>query len=67
MSSNLCAHLFFLKWIIVKNTMVHIDVCGIDVDFPFEPYECQKRYMEKVITCLQKVCSFFVSESLFHF
>lgn len=34
--------------------MVHIDVCGIDVDFPFEPYECQKRYMEKVITCLQK-------------
>ncbi|GKV43402.1 hypothetical protein SLEP1_g50693 [Rubroshorea leprosula] len=26
---------------------------GIDVDFPFEAYECQKVYMEKVIEALQ--------------
>ena len=30
-----------------------VNVCGIEVDFPFEPYECQKIYMEKVITCVQ--------------
>ncbi|XP_066910360.1 regulator of telomere elongation helicase 1-like [Clytia hemisphaerica] len=34
--------------------MVNVDICGIDVDFPFEPYDCQKKYMEKVIQCLQK-------------
>lgn len=26
---------------------------GVDVRFPFEPYEVQKAYMEKVIECLQ--------------
>lgn len=26
---------------------------GIPVQFPFEPYEIQKNYMEKVIDCLQ--------------
>lgn len=26
---------------------------GIPVEFPFEPYELQKNYMEKVIECLQ--------------
>lgn len=26
---------------------------GVSVDFPFEPYEIQKNYMEKVIECLQ--------------
>ncbi|XP_064876738.1 regulator of telomere elongation helicase 1 isoform X1 [Oncorhynchus nerka] len=26
---------------------------GINVDFPFTPYECQKDYMSKVIECLQ--------------
>ena len=35
--------------------MVNIDICGIDVEFPFEPYDCQKKYMEKVIQCLQRV------------
>lgn len=39
--------------------MVCVDIAGIDVDFPFEPYECQKKYMEKVILCLQKVSLFF--------
>uniref|UniRef100_A0A182QAZ7 Regulator of telomere elongation helicase 1 homolog n=1 Tax=Anopheles farauti TaxID=69004 RepID=A0A182QAZ7_9DIPT len=27
---------------------------GVPVQFPFEPYELQKNYMEKVIECLQK-------------
>ena len=35
--------------------MVNISICGVDIDFPFEPYECQIKYMEKVIICLQKV------------
>ncbi|XP_035238042.1 regulator of telomere elongation helicase 1 isoform X2 [Anguilla anguilla] len=26
---------------------------GVTVEFPFEPYECQKDYMTKVIECLQ--------------
>ncbi|XP_062316136.1 regulator of telomere elongation helicase 1 [Osmerus eperlanus] len=26
---------------------------GVTVDFPFDPYECQKDYMSKVIECLQ--------------
>nr|XP_047125665.1 regulator of telomere elongation helicase 1 isoform X2 [Hydra vulgaris]XP_047125666.1 regulator of telomere elongation helicase 1 isoform X2 [Hydra vulgaris] len=34
--------------------MVNIVICGVNIDFPFEPYECQIKYMEKVITCLQK-------------
>lgn len=28
---------------------------GIDVDFPFEAYDCQLVYMEKVIQSLQEV------------
>ena len=28
---------------------------GIDVDFPFEAYDCQIVYMEKVIRSLQEV------------
>ncbi|XP_061197971.1 regulator of telomere elongation helicase 1-like [Saccostrea echinata] len=31
-----------------------IDVKGVHVNFPFEPYPCQVTYMEKVIECLQK-------------
>eukprot|EP00117_Sycon_ciliatum_P014492 scpid19663/ scgid14733/ Regulator of telomere elongation helicase 1 len=34
--------------------MVMFEVRGVQVDFPFEPYPCQKVYMEKVITCLQE-------------
>ncbi|KAB0798760.1 hypothetical protein PPYR_06644 [Photinus pyralis] len=30
-----------------------INIRGIPVTFPFEPYELQKHYMEKVIECLQ--------------
>ncbi|RVW58323.1 hypothetical protein CK203_105054 [Vitis vinifera] len=28
---------------------------GIDVDFPFEAYDCQLVYMEKVIQSLQEL------------
>ncbi|XP_044748061.1 regulator of telomere elongation helicase 1 homolog isoform X2 [Coccinella septempunctata] len=32
--------------------MVVVNINGIDVIFPFEPYEIQKNYMSKVIECL---------------
>lgn len=32
-----------------------LNVCGVEVDFPFTPYPCQLVYMEKVIESLQKV------------
>ncbi|XP_078320008.1 regulator of telomere elongation helicase 1-like isoform X2 [Crassostrea virginica] len=31
-----------------------VDVKGVHVNFPFDPYDCQVAYMEKVIECLQK-------------
>uniref|UniRef100_A0A8C3QUE2 Regulator of telomere elongation helicase 1 n=1 Tax=Cyanoderma ruficeps TaxID=181631 RepID=A0A8C3QUE2_9PASS len=34
--------------------MPRITVNGITVDFPFQPYPCQKAYMAKVLECLQK-------------
>jgi len=33
--------------------MVVINVSGVDVNFPFPPYECQKVYMEHVVQALQ--------------
>lgn len=33
--------------------MATIDIRGVPVSFPFEPYELQKNYMEKVIEALQ--------------
>lgn len=30
-----------------------VTIRGVPVSFPFEPYEIQKAYMEKVIECLQ--------------
>lgn len=32
--------------------MVQLDICGIAVDFPFQPYDSQLVYMEKVILAL---------------
>lgn len=29
-------------------------ISGIPVSFPFEPYDVQRHYMEKVIECLDK-------------
>ncbi|RDD47757.1 Regulator of telomere elongation helicase 1 [Trichoplax sp. H2] len=34
--------------------MVLVDVRGIEVDFPFNPYPCQLDYMTNVIQCLQE-------------
>ncbi|XP_071118557.1 regulator of telomere elongation helicase 1-like [Haliotis cracherodii] len=34
--------------------MTQLSVRGVSIDFPFEPYECQKAFMEKVIECLQR-------------
>lgn len=31
-----------------------VDVKGVHVNFPFDPYPCQVTYMEKVVECLQK-------------
>ncbi|KAL1452948.1 hypothetical protein WDU94_007130 [Cyamophila willieti] len=33
--------------------MPEIEICGIPVKFPYEPYDLQKEYMSKVIECLQ--------------
>lgn len=33
--------------------MTSVNIRGIPVNFPFEPYEIQKVYMDKVIECLQ--------------
>jgi hypothetical protein len=35
------------------------NIRGIDVDFPFQAYDCQVVYMEKVIQSLQEVSFFF--------
>lgn len=35
--------------------MTTFEYKGIRVDFPYEPYEVQKRYIEKVLDCLQNV------------
>ncbi|DAZ96223.1 TPA: hypothetical protein N0F65_012585 [Lagenidium giganteum] len=32
--------------------MVLLDICGVEVDFPFQPYDSQLIYMEKVVTSL---------------
>lgn len=33
---------------------INIDIEGVNVIFPYTPYDVQKVYMEKVITCLNK-------------
>ncbi|XP_023560106.1 regulator of telomere elongation helicase 1 isoform X3 [Octodon degus] len=34
--------------------MPKIVLNGVTVDFPFQPYQCQREYMSKVLECLQK-------------
>ncbi|KAM6163903.1 LOW QUALITY PROTEIN: regulator of telomere elongation helicase 1 [Rhynchocyon petersi] len=34
--------------------MPKITLNGVTVDFPFQPYQCQRDYMAKVLECLQK-------------
>ena len=46
------------QYLVVKfpsKIMVQVQIRGIDVNFPFQPYGCQVSYMEKVIQCLQEV------------
>ncbi|KRZ73531.1 Regulator of telomere elongation helicase 1, partial [Trichinella papuae] len=33
---------------------MQLTICGILINFPYEPYPCQLDYMEKVITCLNQ-------------
>ena len=35
--------------------MVELDIRGIPVSFPLEPYPCQVDYMDRVILALEKV------------
>ena len=37
------------------SVMTSLNVNGVQVNFPFEPYPCQVDYMTKVITCLKEV------------
>lgn len=39
----------------IKAAMPTYEIRGIDVDFPFDAYDCQLVYMEKVIQSLQEV------------
>jgi hypothetical protein len=39
--------------------MPNLDINGIDVAFPFEPYPCQVDYMRSVIESIVKVRKFF--------
>ncbi|XP_074643573.1 regulator of telomere elongation helicase 1-like [Tubulanus polymorphus] len=34
--------------------MPNVNVLGVNIEFPFDPYPCQVDYMTKVIQCLQK-------------
>ena len=38
-----------------KDNSKEIDISGVPVIFPFEPYNCQIKYMKKVIETLNKV------------
>ncbi|WMV22274.1 hypothetical protein MTR67_015659 [Solanum verrucosum] len=43
------------KRIVAFKKMPIYKIRGIDVDFPYEAYDCQIAYMEKVIQSLQNV------------
>jgi hypothetical protein len=34
-----------------------VNIKGVEINFPYKPYDCQVKYMEKVIQCLQEVCT----------
>uniref|UniRef100_A0A914XVB0 Helicase ATP-binding domain-containing protein n=1 Tax=Panagrolaimus superbus TaxID=310955 RepID=A0A914XVB0_9BILA len=37
---------------------MHIEeICGTQVEFPFEPYDCQKKYMKNVIEAIETSCN----------
>ena len=35
--------------------MTTININGIDVNFPFKPYDCQVDYMKSILDCLIQV------------
>ena len=35
--------------------MVFLNLGGVPIEFPFQPYDVQEKFMGKVIECLQKV------------
>ncbi len=35
--------------------MPFVTAGGVQVNFPFDPYECQVTFMEKVVACLKNV------------
>ncbi|XP_018572046.1 regulator of telomere elongation helicase 1 homolog isoform X2 [Anoplophora glabripennis] len=37
--------------------MCTVTIKGVPIKFPFEPYDLQKKYMEKVVECLQNECN----------
>jgi hypothetical protein len=37
----------------IKKAMQEVEIGGVQVKFPFEPYQVQKNYMAKVIECLE--------------
>lgn len=37
--------------------MPQLDVAGVQVEFPFTPYDVQVQYMEKVVRALQQGCN----------
>jgi regulator of telomere elongation helicase 1 len=37
-----------------KNKQFHTKISDIEINFPFQPYDIQIKYMEKVIECLDK-------------
>ena len=36
--------------------MVAVEIRGVDVRFPYKPYECQIAFMGEVIQALEMVC-----------
>ncbi len=37
--------------------MVNLVLNNVPIEFPFQPYDVQEKFMERVIECLQKVTS----------
>lgn len=37
--------------------MVNLVLNNVPIEFPFQPYGVQEKFMERVIECLQKVIS----------
>ena len=47
--------------------MHELNIRGVPVSFPFEPYQCQVDYMDRVILALEKVRSYSDKYTLLNF